>query len=145
MLVMALASIVSCFAVPSYQHLIAKTRVKLACEQLGQAVATARQVALNHQSGVMLCGGPVAGACDTDWLAGQQVRLVPENKLIRAFPELPQGIAVAWRSNLQRNEALAFKATGVLQGQWGSFWVRDRTGASGRVIVNMMGQVTLSY
>ncbi len=143
MLVMALAAAFLRFAIPSYQLFTAKTHIKLACQQITRAISTAREAALNHHRGVILCGSRTGHVCDSAWSEGQRVSFVGARKGLVHFPPLPIGIRVEWRANLGRNQVIEFTPEGLSAGQWGSFWLENQSGTVvGRVTVNAMGRVS---
>jgi type IV fimbrial biogenesis protein FimT len=142
MLVMALTAIVAGFAVPSYQIIIGKTQMKLARQQLVQALGVAREAALTHHSNVVLCGSQSGLSCDGNWSEGQVILIESSKEELAHFPALPRGVSVSWRANLGHNETVEFNPSGVTFGQWGSFWLKDSRGTTHRIIINALGRVT---
>jgi prepilin-type N-terminal cleavage/methylation domain-containing protein len=141
MLVLALTAIVAAFAIPSYRLIIAKTNMKLACQQVENTIATAREAAINHHDAVIFCGSQNGLSCDGNWSEGQLILHKHSSQTIAYGPALPVGIMLEWRGNLGRNQALEFTPLGLSAGQWGSFWLKSPW-AGGRVTVNALGQVT---
>jgi type IV fimbrial biogenesis protein FimT len=141
MLVMALAAIVAAFAIPSYRLIIAKTNMKLACQQVENAIATAREAAVSRHAAVILCGSQSGLSCDGNWSEGQLILHKHSSQTVAYCPILPAGILIEWRANLGRNQVLEFTPLGLSAGQWGSFWLKSAM-IQGRITVNALGQVT---
>jgi len=145
LLVLALTGMVLGLALPSYQLMVAKTRIRVAASQLEAAIKAAREGALHHRAGVVLCGSRSANRCDGTWEEGQLIAFISTRKALAFLPALPPGVRVEWRANLGHNQVLEFTSAGVPAGQWGSFWLTNPSGSvQRRITINAMGRITLS-
>jgi type IV fimbrial biogenesis protein FimT len=146
LLVLALTGMVLGLAIPSYQLMVAKTRIRVASSQLEAAIKAARKGALHHRAEVVLCGSRSSNRCDGTWEEGQLIAFKSTRKALAFLPALPPGVRVEWRANLAHNQVLEFNSAGVPAGQWGSFWLSDSSGSvQRRITINAMGRITLGF
>jgi type IV fimbrial biogenesis protein FimT len=111
MVTLAVASIVTTFAVPAFQGMVQNNRAVTHTNDLITALNLGRSEATRRSSGVELCASSNGATCNnsTDWSNGWIVR-TPGGEVLRAWPARSGGAGVL-TSNVTR---FLFQARGSL-------------------------------
>lgn len=134
MIVLAISSLVLSFAIPCYQNLIGRNRLRVAADQLLHGIAIAKQQALLQEERVLFC------SVAAHWQGGQQVVRERDHQVLAVLPALGNGVNVIWRGNLGQSDNLRFDGSGLPDGQWGSFWLQTKGyNGSWRLVMNAVG------
>lgn len=155
LVVIVIVGILLGFALPSFSHLMQRTRVVTQVDQLVATINYARSEAINRHAIVTLCKSADGKTCSGEWRDGwlvfvdkqAQGQVNPGDVILRVHEALHHGDELAWDASSKRDAYLQLDATGATRGQAGTFVYSpgDRNPQNTyRITVSLTGRVRVS-
>ncbi|NTV09648.1 MAG: prepilin-type N-terminal cleavage/methylation domain-containing protein [Zoogloea sp.] len=141
MITVLIAAILGSLAMPSFQLMLANTRISSAAGDFSADLALARAEAMRRGVTVNVCGSSNATACNAGWTSGWIV-IDGNNALIRTHPALDTGYTVTASGNAT---IFAFRTSGYPDAARTWTLCRNGIGATGRTVtVSAAGRTSLA-
>lgn len=145
---LSIATIISVAAIPAMYTIITKQQIRSQAYELVASINLTRSEAIKRGHPVMLCKSEDGQTCEEDieWDRGWLIfadtngnkKYEPSETIIRTYDKVPGKIQI---TNSRKN--VAYRASGRLSSQNGSFRIKDRSGEmkTRKVIISRGGRV----